>query len=85
MQLTVLDEIESKMLMLESRLRIAENESLPIASASGRILAQDILNFRDSPAMDVSAMDGYACRWSDLQRLALADASGRWWVTNRRA
>lgn len=77
MQLTVLDEIESKMLMLESRLRIAENESLPIASASGRILAQDILNFRDSPAMDVSAMDGYACRWSDLQRLALADASGR--------
>ncbi|TWT80924.1 Molybdopterin molybdenumtransferase [Planctomycetes bacterium CA13] len=34
----------------------------------GRILAQDIVADRDSPAADVSAMDGYAIRVSDLKR-----------------
>ncbi len=36
------------------------------ALASGRVLAQPILLDRDSPAADVSAMDGYAVRMSDL-------------------
>lgn len=34
----------------------------------GRVLAQAIGADRDSPAADVSAMDGYAIRLSDLQR-----------------
>jgi len=34
--------------------------------ASGRVLAQPVLLDRDSPAADVSAMDGYAVRMRDL-------------------
>lgn len=34
--------------------------------ASGRVLAEPILLDRDSPAADVSAMDGYAVRMNDL-------------------
>lgn len=33
---------------------------------AGRVLAQPVLADRDSPAIDVSAMDGYAVRMSDL-------------------
>ncbi len=46
-----------------------ETESFPFdrsASAMGRILAQPIRLDRDSPACDVSAMDGYAVRIADL-------------------
>lgn len=67
MELTVLDDIETKLLTLESKLRVAQTESMDIARSAGRILAQEVLNFRDSPPMDVSAMDGYACRLEDLQ------------------
>lgn len=34
----------------------------------GRVLAQEVLADRDSPAADVSAMDGYAIRMSDVAR-----------------
>ncbi|MFK8111146.1 MAG: molybdopterin molybdotransferase MoeA [Rubripirellula sp.] len=36
------------------------------ASIAGRVLAQDILADRDSPAADVSAMDGYAIRMNQI-------------------
>jgi molybdopterin molybdotransferase len=36
------------------------------ASGVGRVLAQEVSADRDSPAADVSAMDGYAIRLSDL-------------------
>lgn len=67
MELKVLDEIETKFLALESKLRVVETQSMDISQSAGRILAQQVLNFRDSPPMDVSAMDGYACRLEDLQ------------------
>lgn len=38
-----------------------------LQSVCGRILAEEVLADRDSPAADVSAMDGYAIRLSDLQ------------------
>jgi molybdenum cofactor synthesis domain-containing protein len=34
-------------------------------------LARPILNFRDSPALDISAMDGYAFRYSELENRLL--------------
>jgi molybdopterin molybdotransferase len=34
--------------------------------AFGRVLAQPIAAIQDSPSMDLSAMDGYALRWSDI-------------------
>lgn len=43
-----------------------EIESVPWREALGRILARDVLADRDSPAIDVSAMDGYAVRLSDV-------------------
>tara|TARA_R110002049_G_scaffold50370_2_gene142988 strand:+ start:54226 stop:55428 length:1203 start_codon:yes stop_codon:yes gene_type:complete len=38
-----------------------------VAECNGRVLAVDIVADRHSPAADVSAMDGYAIRLSDLQ------------------
>ena len=38
-----------------------------IGNCIGRVLAADVAADRDSPAADVSAMDGYAIRLSDLQ------------------
>jgi molybdopterin molybdotransferase len=67
MQLNILDELQTKHLLLESRLRVVEPERIEVSQATGRILARPILNFRDSPALDISAMDGYAFRYSELE------------------
>ncbi|MCO8121734.1 molybdopterin molybdotransferase MoeA [Stieleria sp. TO1_6] len=53
---------------------VTETES--VANSIGRILAQPIVADRDSPAADVSAMDGYAIRLSDLQTAADVPISG---------
>ncbi len=71
MQLNILDELQTKHLLLESRLRVVEHERIEVSQATGRILARPILNFRDSPALDISAMDGYAFRYSELQNRLL--------------
>jgi len=46
---------------------LAEKERLPWDQASGRILADPILADRDSPALSVSAMDGYALRLEPME------------------
>lgn len=43
-----------------------EAEPVPLATACGRWLAQDVLARRTQPAADLSAMDGYAVRADDL-------------------
>jgi molybdopterin molybdotransferase len=45
------------------------SESVPIADAPGRVLARPVIAQIDSPRCDVSAMDGYAVRNSDLGAL----------------
>ncbi len=40
-------------------------ESLPLARAVGRVLAQDVSAVRDQPPFDASAMDGWAVRSGD--------------------
>ena len=40
-------------------------ESVPTASARGRILAKDLRARRDQPPFDASAMDGYAVNTAD--------------------
>ena len=72
MQLSVLDDIQAKILGLSQHLRSVGTERILLNECSGRVLGQNILNFRDSPPMDVSAMDGYACRLADLETLAAA-------------
>ncbi len=41
-------------------------ESIEARHAAGRVLAEKVYSDRDSPACDVSAMDGYALRHADL-------------------
>lgn len=43
-----------------------DTEQVPLEQSLGRVLAQDILANRDLPPYDVSAMDGFAVRSSDL-------------------
>jgi molybdopterin molybdotransferase len=42
------------------------SESVPLAEAEGRVLAEDLLARRTQPPDDVSAMDGYAVRAEDV-------------------
>jgi molybdopterin molybdotransferase len=44
-------------------------EKLKVGSAVGRVLAEDVLAKVSLPAMPVSAMDGYACRCTDVRSL----------------
>lgn len=77
MKLNVIDDVESKVQILEARLRVVDKQSLEISQSTGRVLAQAIENFRDSPPLDVSAMDGYAFRWEDLNGLASEENLGK--------
>ncbi len=51
---------------LSSKLAVVGTERIAIDRVQGRILAEDLLADRDSPALDVSAMDGYALRLAEL-------------------
>ncbi len=42
------------------------SESVPLHEATGRVLAADVKALRSQPPFDVSAMDGYAARATDL-------------------
>lgn len=59
------------------------NEQVSVAQALGRVLAEDVVARVSHPPADVSAMDGYACRFKDAAaaptRLVIAgeSAAGR--------
>ena len=46
--------------------RLLGTEEVGIANAAGRVLAGDLVSDIDMPPFDKSAMDGFACRSSDL-------------------
>jgi molybdopterin molybdotransferase len=50
-----------------------ETETAGVNAARGRILAEDVTADRDMPPFDKSAMDGYACRKSDLSGPIVVD------------
>ncbi|MCC7267901.1 MAG: molybdopterin molybdotransferase MoeA [Caulobacteraceae bacterium] len=55
-------------------------ETVPLAAAAGRVLAEDVRAGRDQPPFDASAMDGWAVRAAETPgRLAIAgeSAAGR--------
>lgn len=66
MPLPVVDLLSHKLQLLQGRLGIVEPEQATLMEAMGRVLAQPIVAFRDSPSMDVSAMDGYAVQLPDI-------------------
>lgn len=65
-----LPEAQRRALALATPLAV---ETLPLAAAAGRWLAEDIVALRTQPAHALSAMDGYAVRHADLP--------GPWQVT----
>jgi len=45
-------------------------ERVGILQAQGRVLAEDIFSPRNIPPWDNSAMDGYALRYQDIQKVS---------------
>ncbi|MFO0011172.1 MAG: molybdopterin molybdotransferase MoeA [Planctomycetota bacterium] len=68
MHLPLIDSIQAKIDAVRQRLHRVPSERIDIGLCAGRILAEPIEAFRDSPAVDVSAMDGYAARLCDVPR-----------------
>ncbi|MEM7474233.1 MAG: hypothetical protein AAF483_04515 [Planctomycetota bacterium] len=66
MTLPIVSSIQAAIQQLADELEVLPAESITIHSAAGRVLAEDLLADRDSPALDVSAMDGYALRMQDI-------------------
>ena len=60
---------------LAEKLAVVGTES-NVEQCTGRVSAVDVVADRDSPAADVSAMDGYAIRLADLQRDDAISVSG---------
>lgn len=56
---------------LLTQLKPVGTETIALTNATGRVLAEPIVADRDSPACDVSQMDGYAVRLRDLDQPAL--------------
>jgi molybdopterin molybdotransferase len=61
--------IDTTLVPLQQELRRVGTEPLDWSLARHRVLAQDVLADRDNPALDVSAMDGYAVRMDQLKTL----------------
>ncbi|MCE3016222.1 MAG: molybdopterin molybdotransferase MoeA [Pirellula sp.] len=64
--LPIVDRIDAWMCELRSLIRTTTTEPCEFEEALGRVLAEPIAAMFDSPSADVSAMDGYALRWSDV-------------------
>ncbi|MDX1926888.1 MAG: molybdopterin molybdotransferase MoeA [Pirellulaceae bacterium] len=73
-QLPQVDAVANAVGTLAERLRVVAAESCHACEASGRVLSTPLCADRDSPAIDVSAMDGYAIRLSDLKAAELQAA-----------
>ncbi len=55
--------------LLDARLQpVAASETVPLADAPGRVLAEDVTALIDVPPHDNSAVDGYAVRHADLAK-----------------
>ncbi len=65
------DLVLAKMDQLKQNLRIVSTEIVSALESFDRVTAQNINAFRDNPSTDVSAMDGYAVRWADIDADAL--------------
>jgi len=58
---------EALALLAERVVAVAEDETVTLDEAPGRILASDQVSSRNVPPHDNSAVDGYALRFADLQ------------------
>jgi molybdopterin molybdotransferase len=58
--------IQDAVFRLADRLDVVSIETIKAEDCGGRVLSDDLGSDRDSPAIDVSAMDGYAVRIHDV-------------------
>ncbi|WP_414694946.1 gephyrin-like molybdotransferase Glp [Phenylobacterium sp.] len=73
MKLLPVDEARARML---ARITPLPGETVPLARAIGRVLAEDVTAVRDQPPFRASAMDGWALRAADTPgRLRIAGES----------
>lgn len=72
-----LDEALARLVDVAGSRRIVESQSLPTASALGRVLAAPVVSSLDVPPADNSSMDGYALRFADLAPAAPLPVSQR--------
>ena len=54
------------------RVAVLDAEEIPLRTARGRVLAEDVRSDRDVPPFANSAMDGYAVRASDVRQASTA-------------
>lgn len=66
MELPTVDQVERAICQLAAQLQVAQSEQIAIGQAAGRVLSEPLRADRDSPALDVSAMDGFAVRIADV-------------------
>src|SRR5439155_8587591 len=66
--LLAIDDVER--LINERVTRVTETETAALKDARGRVLARDVVAPVDLPPFDNSAVDGYAVRHADLDRVA---------------
>lgn len=66
MELPQVEAVPAAIGKLAAVLQEVESEVSEVGRAAGRVLAEPLVADRDSPAIDVSAMDGYAIRLCDL-------------------
>lgn len=59
--------LEQALQVAFSKARVLGTENIGFLQSSGRILAQEVFADCDMPPFNKSAMDGYACRRSDLK------------------
>nr|WP_321362457.1 gephyrin-like molybdotransferase Glp [uncultured Hyphomonas sp.] len=74
--MTKLISVDDALAALTAHILDAGEETIPLAAALGRVLAQNVLARTTTPPADVSAMDGYAVRLADTR-----DAGTRLQVT----
>lgn len=67
--------VKKVMLLLDEALALLKSvqynlttEVVGLHKAVGRILAQDVHSDMDMPPFDKASVDGYACRWADLEK-----------------
>ncbi len=58
--------VEEHQAVVNGLLPLLGEESVPLASAHGRVLARDVAAAVALPGFDNSAMDGYAARWAEV-------------------
>ena len=68
---------EAKTKLLSSARRVTEAETMDLADAFGRVLAEEVISPMNVPPFSNAAMDGYALRSNDLVSLSRLPVSQR--------